>query len=598
MREYTAPEVVGQPGPDLTMAHAVTRHQREAPDAVLFSRRTASGWAPVTAAQFAHEVAAVARGLIAAGIQPGDRVALMSATRYEWTLIDYAIWTVGAVTVPVYETSSAEQLHWILSDSGARAAVFEKDEHLAIYACIQDRAPLAHHWQLDGAGLDELVAGGRHVSDDELDGRLHSRKVTDVATLVYTSGTTGPPKGCALTHHNLWYTAVSAAKVLPELFNDQGSTLLFLPLAHVFGRLIQNACFENRVRVGHTADITGLVGDLSSFAPTFVLAVPRVFEKVLGTYRQRARDSRRTLLFDRGEKVAIAYSRALDGSRPSRRLAAEHALFERFLYGPRLRAPLGGRLTYAVCGGAPLGERLAHFFRGIGITVLEGYGLTETAAAGTVNTPAALKIGTVGRPSPGCAVRIAAEDDEILIRSRAVFDGYWHNPSASRQVLQGEWFRTGDIGALDDDGFLHITGRKKEILVTAAGKNVAPAALEDRIREHPLISHTVVIGDNERFIAALVTLDLEALARWVAQRGKPAGATAADLSSDIDLRVEVQQAIDNANTLVSRAEAIKEFRILPVDFSERSGTLTPSLKVKRDVVLDRYAATVDSIYGR
>ncbi|MGH3745233.1 MAG: AMP-dependent synthetase/ligase [Mycobacteriales bacterium] len=596
MREFSVPEVVPDPTAGATMADAVERNAAEAPHDVVFSRRAGSGWEPVTTTTFRDEVRRVAKGLLAAGIAPGDRVGLMSRTRYEWTVVDYAVWSAGAVTVPIYETSSAEQVEWILSDSGAVALVVESGAHEKVYAEVSSAVPeVKHLWQIDGGGLETLADEASAVADDALDTARSARGRDDVATIVYTSGTTGRPKGCVLTHLNLLGTARSAAAVLPQLFNADGSTLLFLPLAHVFGRLIQGACVENRVRMGHTADVKNLVQDLGQFEPTFLLSVPRVFEKVFNTYKQRADAAGKGKIFDKGVETAMAYSQALDGGRPGVGLRLRHAFFERVLYGPQLRAPLGGNLQYAVSGGAPLGARLGHFFRGMGITILEGYGLTETTAAGTVNTVDHIRIGSVGRPSPGCTVGIA-DDGEILMTGRHVFAEYWRNPEASAETMSGDWFCTGDIGQLDDDGFLTITGRKKELIVTAGGKNVAPAVLEDRLRSHPLVSQCVVVGDAKPFIACLVTIDAEALGPWLEAQGRSADAKVGDLVDDPALRSEIQKGIDDANKAVSKAEAIRAFTILPEDLSEEDGTMTPSLKVKRAVVMDRYKTAVDALY--
>jgi long-chain acyl-CoA synthetase len=602
VREYSVPDVVPLPSPDLSLAHTVVRHARDTPDAVLFSRPSDGGWMPVTAAEFAADVAALAKGFIAHGIEPGDRVGLMSPTRYEWTLIDYAIWSAGGVTVPIYESSSVQQVRWILSDSGAKAVFTEASRHADLVAEIRADLPaLAECWSIDGSDLTALRSSGAAVSDEVLAGRRASRGAHDLATLVYTSGTTARPKGCELTHLNLWWTAISAGRVLPELFNEDESTLLFLPLAHIFGRLIQVICVENRVHLAHTSDLPNLVHHLESFSPTFLPSVPRVFEKVYNTYRESAHASGKGKIFDRAERVAIAYSRALDDGRPGPLLSLQHKLFDKVLYGPKLRAPLGGSLRYAISGGAPLGARLGHFFRGIGVTICEGYGLTETTAAGAVNTLSALRIGSIGRPSPGCAVRIAAADDEVLIKGQSVFAGYWQDPAATEAAIDADgWLHTGDVGRLDDDGFLYITGRKKELIVTAGGKNVAPAPLEDQIRSHPLVSQAMVIGDNERFIAALITLDEDALGRWATTRDKniETDSYAETLHDDPDLRTEIQNAIDGANKSVSKAEGIRQFVVLPADFTEAGGTLTPSMKVKRNIVLDRYAADINRLYGR
>ena len=568
------------------------------PDTVQFARRSADGWRDVTCAQFHAEVVGLARGLIAAGVQPGDRVALMSKTRYEWTLVDFAIWAAGCVTVPIYETSSAEQVEWILSDSGAVAVVVETDRHAATVAEVRDRVPgLREVWHIESGDLDRLGQSGAQVPDERVEERRRHARADDLATIIYTSGTTGRPKGCMLSHRNLYSNAANSVAAIPELFSPGATTLLFLPLAHSFARLIQNATVVARCRTGHAPNVKNLVADLAEFQPTFVLAVPRVFEKVYNSARQRAHADGRGAIFDRAEGVAVAYSEALD--KPGGvglLLRLEHALFDRLVYG-RLRGALGGRCRWAISGGAPLGKRLAHFYRGIGLTILEGYGLTETAPAVTGNVPSALRVGTVGRPQPGVTVRIT-DDGEILVKGDLVFQGYWNNQEATAEVLDADgWFHTGDLGELDDDGYLRITGRKKEIIVTAGGKNVAPAVLEDRLRGHPLVSQTVVVGDGKPFIAALVTIDEEAWPKWLSTNGKPADATVADLRADEDLRNEIQQAVDDANLAVSHAEAIKVFRILPTDWSEETGEITPSLKVKRNVVLKRYADEIAAIYG-
>jgi long-chain acyl-CoA synthetase len=550
----------------------------------------------VTAKEFASEVSALAAGLIARGVQAGDRVGLMSRTRYEWTLCDYAIWTAGAVTVPIYETSSAEQLQWNLGDSGAVALVVETAAHAAQLAGVRGQLPdLAHVWQIDAGELDELATAGRQVPDSELEARRASLTPESLATIIYTSGTTGRPKGCELTHRNLLTVCRAPRAMLPELFDGTGSTLLFLPLAHVFARFVQVACVESSSKMGHTADISNLLPDLGSFAPTFLLSVPRVFEKVYNSARAKAHDGGKGAIFDRAEATAIAWSEALEKGRPGLALRLQHAVFDRLVYS-KLRAAMGGQVQYAVSGGAPLGARLGHFFRGIGITILEGYGLTETSAPSTVNLPTKIKIGTVGTPLPGTTIGIA-DDGEVLVRGDQVFRGYWHNDAATSEVLRDGWFTTGDLGQLDADGFLRITGRKKEILVTAGGKNVAPAVLEDRLRAHPLISQCMVVGDQKPFIACLITLDPEALPGWASRNGRPASTTAADVADDPALRAELQKAVDDANLAVSRAEAIRKFVVLPEDWTEQGGQMTPSLKLKRAVVMREHAAQVEALYA-
>jgi long-chain acyl-CoA synthetase len=600
VREYGIPALVQVPA-TASLADVVFTRAKTAPGAVLLRQRSTGGrWQDVTAEQFRAEVSALAKGLIAAGVEQGDHVALMSRTRYEWTLIDYAIWAAGAVTVPVYETSSAEQVEWILSDSSASAAFAETGRHEEMISAIRDRLPGLRRVQLID-GLAELTAAGADVPDEQLDQRRTTTTAADLATIIYTSGTTGRPKGCQLTHRNLLANARNAISGgLAEVFSDAGSsTLLFLPLAHSFARIIQVACVEAGVPLGHWPDSGSLVQGLAEFQPTFLLAVPRVFEKVYNTAQQQAAASgAKRRIFHAAAQTAIAWSESRDGAaaRGGPALALPHALFDRLVYA-RLRAAVGGKVRYAISGGAPLGARLGHFFRGAGLTVLEGYGLTETSAAATVNGPRRNKIGTIGQPLPGVTVR-TADDGEILIKGQNVFPGYWHNQAATDEVLDSDgWLHTGDVGSLDDEGFLRVTGRKKELIVTAGGKNVAPAVLEDRLRAHPLVSQCMVVGDGRPFIACLVTLDPDALEHWVTQHGRPAGTTAADLAEDPELVAEIQAAVDDANKAVSRAESIRRFRILGSDFTEPSGYLTPSLKVRRNVVAKDYATEIEALYS-
>jgi long-chain acyl-CoA synthetase len=571
------------------------------PDEPAFALREGGSWHDITWARFRDEVVAVARGLIAAGVQPGERVALMSRTRYEWTLVDFAIWAAGAVTVPIYETSSPEQVQWILGDSGAVACVVETDTHLAYVLAVRESTPdLRHIWQIaptDAApgAVAELTELGASVPELAVAQRRAGGRADDLATMIYTSGTTGRPKGCMISHRNLASDINNALPGLAEFFHPGASTVLFLPLAHSFARLIQVGVVTARVRTTHLSDTRELVPVLGSFQPTFVLAVPRVFEKVFNNARQRAHADGKGKIFDSAADTAIAYSEARDRpSGPGLGLRFRHAFYDRLVYR-RLRAALGGRCQAAMSGGAPLGPRLAHFFRGIGVTIFEGYGLTETSPAAAVNLRGSFRIGTVGRPLPGVSIRIA-DDGEIQIKGDIVFLGYWHNDAATAEVLSPDgWFATGDLGELDADGFLSITGRKKELIVTAGGKNVAPAVLEDRVRAHALVSQCMVIGDRQPFIAALVTLDEEALPAWAAAHGK-AGLTLDQLRADADVRAEIQSAIDEANKAVSKAEWIRVFRILPSDFTEANGMLTPSLKVKRGVVAKEYADEIAAIY--
>jgi long-chain acyl-CoA synthetase len=599
VREFSVPPVVTV-GDAANLTDPVWDNAEVAPDFVQFVRRTPGGsgdWEDVTCRQFRDEVVATARGLVAAGIEPGMRVGLMSKTRYEWTLLDYAIWAAGAVTVPIYETSSAEQMAWILADSGAVACVLESNDNALCLAGVRDRLPaLEQVWQIEAGDLDRLRAGGASVDPAEIDVRRKAIRADNLATIIYTSGTTGRPKGCALTHRNMYADIANAVPVLTNLFHQGASTLLFLPLAHSFARLIQIGVVHARATMAHSSDTKNLLPDLQAFRPTFVLSVPRVFEKVYNGAAQKAQSDGKGKIFEQAERIAVAYSEALDTpSGPGLRLRLRHRAFDRLVYR-KLRAALGGRCSAAISGGAPLGARLGHFFRGIGITIQEGYGLTETSPAAAANLPGATRIGTVGRPLPGVTVRVE-NDGEVLIKGELVFQGYWNNPEATAEALDEGWFRSGDLGELDSDGYLTITGRKKEIIVTAGGKNVAPAVLEDPIRAHPLISQAMVIGDRQPFIAALVTIDEDAWPKWLAGRGLDESTSVADMRDDEALRAEVQQVIDGANRAVSKAEAIKAFRILGQDFAEASGELTPSLKIKRNVVLKTHATEIADIYG-
>ncbi|MFP5346029.1 MAG: AMP-dependent synthetase/ligase [Actinomycetes bacterium] len=595
MREYAVPALVdvdhGSNTTDLVVKKAI-----RTPHAVAFRRKLDDQWHDVTCREFLAEVTSVAKGLIAAGLQPGDRVGLMSRTRYEWTLTDFAIWFAGGVTVPIYETSSPEQVAWILGDSGAVAAVVETEAHAAAVSQVRERLPaLRDVWSIDAGSLAELVVAGGEVSDDDVEERRTRADLDSLATIIYTSGTTGRPKGCELTHGNFVVLTENTVARLAQVVSAPGaSTLLFLPLAHVFARFIQMLCVASGAVMGHTANVKRITEDLAEFNPAFVLSVPRVFEKIYNSAEQKAEAEGKGRIFRQAADVAVSYSKALDDGGPSLVLRLQHALFDRLVYH-RLRAALGGRVRYAVSGGAPLGSRLSHFFRGIGLVVLEGYGLTETTAPTSVNRPDFIRIGTVGQPLPGTAARIA-DDGEILLRGSNVFRGYWNNPAATAEALVDGWFHTGDLGEITDEGCLKITGRKKEILVTAGGKNVAPTVLEDRMRAHPLISQTMVVGDARPFVAALVTLDAEMLPAWLSNHGKPA-LTAAEAAEDPDVRAAVQEAVDDANRAVSKAESIRTFRILDGDWTEESGHLTPSLKLKRSVVMKDFADEVNAVYG-
>lgn len=583
-----------------TLTDDVVTNARLHGSEVGYSRRVGGRWLPVTHAQLAEQVTELAGGLMAWGLAPGDRVAIFAGTSFEWMVCDFAIWTAGGVTVPIYETSSAGQVEWILRDSGA-SGVFVATAALAdTVASVRDSlSDLRQVWGFDSADLDTLAASGRGLEPSEVETRRTSRTSASLATIIYTSGTTGRPKGCAITHANLLSqirNVLAGHNVTELVFNDRSRTLLFIPVAHILARSIQLCAVHNRVHLAHSSDAKQAAALLEDFQPSVVLAVPYVFEKIYNTAKHRAASDGKGWIFDLAETTARDFSESLDHGGPGRLLRLRHALFDRLVYG-RLRAAIGGRVDFIASGGAPLGTRLGHFFRGVGVNPLEGYGLTETCAGVTLNLPGQQRIGTVGRPVPGCAVRIA-NDGEVLIKGGVVFEGYWHNDEATRAAFDADgWFRTGDLGALDSDGYLTITGRKKDLIVTAGGKNVAPAVLEDRLRAHWLVDQCVVVGDRRPYVAALLTLDAEVLPQWRAEHGHPDQAPVEDLREDPELVAALQSAVDDANAAVSHAEGIKRFVVLSEAFTVASGLLTPTLKVKRAVVVERYAAEIDRLYA-
>ena len=608
MREFSVPAsfTVGEHD---TIVSSVFAHERDDPEHVIIQRQVSGTWTDVTCAQVASEVRSAALGLIALGVNPGDRVAVLSATRYEWPIIDFAILAIGAVTVPIYETSAAEQIRFVLSDSGAVVVFAETDGHADTIEQLRGELPdLRTVLRIDGSGrsaFDELAEASAETDPTLVDARCSAIKSADVATLVYTSGTTGRPKGCQLTHSNLLHETRGAKACFPSDLDKGQKLLVFLPLAHVLARAITISAFANKVTLGFTSDVKNLVPILAVFKPTLVVSVPRVFEKVYNTAEQNARDGGKDKIFAMAANTAIEWSEAQDTGGPGLLLTLKHALFDRLVYG-KLRAALGGNCHAAISGGAPLGARLGHFYRGVGVTIYEGYGLTETSAAITVNRIDDVKVGSVGKLVPGNSMRIG-DDGELLVKGGVVFGGYWHNEEETKAVFTadarsekatGGWFHTGDLGAIDDSGFLTIVGRKKEIIVTAGGKNVAPALLEDRLRAHPLISQALVVGDAQPFIAALITIDPEAFPGWKQRNGKDASATVGDLAEDPDLVAEVELAVKDANQAVSHAESIRKFRILPVDFTEDTGELTPTLKVKRKIVAEKFASDIDALYAK
>ncbi|NKY55455.1 AMP-dependent synthetase/ligase [Nocardia flavorosea] len=597
MREFEAPASYTIPE-DANNSDAVFRHAKESPAAVMFNIPDGrGGWRDVRAEEFAQSVTDVAKGLIASGIELGDRVAIMAATRYEWALLDFAIWAAGGCTVAIYDSSSAEQARWILQDSATTLLIVENDKHRDVIAEIDpgELPQLRETLQIDSGALDTLIGRGAELDDQAVHDRRAQVTAASPATLIYTSGTTGRPKGVMLTHANLWAESRSDRIALASFLSPGKKTLMFLPLAHVFARAVGLAAFDAKVTVAHTSDWSTLVAQFAEHRPDFVLSVPRVFEKVYNAAKQKAHDEGKGAIFDAAAATAIAYSEALEKGKPGLRLRLQRALFDKLVYG-KLRAALGGNCQAAVSGGGPLGARLGHFFRGIGVTIFEGYGLTETTAAITVNTPEHIRVGSVGRPIEGHAAKIA-EDGELLLRGSVVFDGYWGNDEATADAFEDGWFKTGDLGAIDADGFVTITGRKKEIIVTAGGKNVSPAVLEDSLRAHPLISQVMVVGDGKPFIGALITLDPEALPGWKERNNVAADVDIAQLVNNPMLITEVETAVADTNKKVSKAEQIKKINILTVDWTQETGELTPKMSLKRGVVMKQYAEEVEKIYS-
>ncbi len=597
MREFEAPASYTIPE-DANNSDAVFRHAKESPAAVMFNVPDGrGGWRDVRAEEFARSVTDVAKGLIASGVELGDRVAIMAATRYEWALLDFAIWAAGGCTVAIYDSSSAEQARWILQDSATALLIVENDKHRGVIAEIDpgELPQLRETLQIDSGALDTLIGRGAELDDQAVHDRRAQVTAASPATLIYTSGTTGRPKGVMLTHANLWAESRSDRIALASFLSPGKKTLMFLPLAHVFARAVGLAAFDAKVTVAHTSDWSTLVAQFAEHRPDFVLSVPRVFEKVYNAAKQKAHDEGKGAIFDAAAATAIAYSEALEKGKPGLRLRAQRALFDKLVYG-KLRAALGGNCQAAVSGGGPLGARLGHFFRGIGVTIYEGYGLTETTAAITVNTPEHIRVGSVGRPIEGHAAKIA-EDGELLLRGSVVFDGYWGNDEATADAFEDGWFKTGDLGAIDADGFVTITGRKKEIIVTAGGKNVSPAVLEDSLRAHPLISQVMVVGDGKPFIGALITLDPEALPGWKERNNVAADVDITRLVNNPMLITEVETAVADTNKKVSKAEQIKKINILTVDWTQETGELTPKMSLKRSVVMKQYADEVDKIYS-
>jgi long-chain acyl-CoA synthetase len=597
MRSYELPSLV-ESATHENITDLLLNRVRKTPNIALFAIEKPSGvWTDVSAKDFLEQVEDLAKGFIAAGIRPGDAVAIMSRTRYEWALVDYALWFAGAVCVPIYETSAPAQIEWVLSDSNCVALFVETSEHQNRFESIKASVPsIRQVWKFDDDSLVKLVAKGREISSEELEQARKSQNLDSLATIIYTSGTTGKPKGCELLHRGFVDLSKNAMLELPEVVQEGKATVLFLPLAHVYARFISILCVHAGIKVGHQPDTTTVAASMQSFHPDFLLAVPRVFEKVYNSAEQKAEAGGKGKIFRKAVQVAIDYSRAQDTKNgPSLALKLQHKVFDALVY-KKLRAAMGGQVKYAVSGGAPLGERLGHFFRSIGLIVLEGYGLTETSAPAMIGRPSDAKIGKVGRVLPGCAVRIA-DDGEILLKGSNLLRGYWRNPEATKAAIEDGWFKTGDIGELDEEGFITITGRKKELIVTAGGKNVAPTALEDPLRASPIIGQAVVIGDQRPFVAALLSLDPEMMPVWLANNGQPADLTLSQAAKNPRVLQELQKAVDEVNSTVSNAETIKKFEVIDSELSEKSGHLTPSMKIKREAISRDFSPLIDKIYG-
>ena len=595
MLEFTNPAIVPA-DPDANTTDLLVERVKATPDLALFAIPDGDGWKDITAREFYEEVVALAKGLVAAGVQPGDKIGLMARTTYRWTLIDFAIWFAGATLVPIYETSAPAQIQWNLADSGARGVILESAEHFARFDEVRAELPAVDLvWQLHLDAIEKLKESGRDVADEEIERRRRIAKGSDLATLIYTSGSTGHPKGCILTHSNFVELSRNAAASMSEVAHPGASTVLFITLAHVFARFISVLAVVSGTKVGHQPDTTKLVPALGSFQPTFLLAVPRVFEKIYNSAEQTAEAGGKGKIFRAAAQAAVEHSKALDAGKVPLGLKLRFALLDKLVLS-KLRAKMGGRVKYAISGSAPLGLFLGHFYRSLGVSVMEGWGLTETTAPATVNVPTKFKIGTVGIPLPGNTVRVA-DDGELLVKGISVFAGYWKNEQATAEALQDGWLHTGDIGTIDDEGYVTITGRKKELIITAGGKNIAPAALEDPIRANTIVGQVVVVGDRKPFVGALVTLDPEMLPVWLQNAGEDPNMSLEDAAKHPKVIAEVQSAIDRANARVSRAESIRKFVILPTQFTEASGHLTPKLSIKRHVILKDFANEIEALYA-
>ncbi|MET7295740.1 AMP-dependent synthetase/ligase [Streptomyces griseoloalbus] len=591
------------------LADSLFETAAESPALPMLARRTgpsSSVWEEITAVEFRDEVVDLAKGLIACGISTGLRVAIMARTRYEWTVLCHALWTVGAEVVPIHPTSSREQVAWILRDSGCVAVAVEDEQGVMTVGSVCAALPqLRHVWQLDAGALDQVVARGAYIPPATVDSMRRIVLPDSTAVIAYTSGTSGHPMGCALSHRGLAFicdTLLAGWGHTAAEPGEQGAVLAFLPFSHVYGLMIQGLCVRGGLLMGHEPDIGGeaLSAALRTFRPTYLYAVPSLLEKIYKNFLRTAQQAGRGALFERAAGTARDFAAAVErqrlgrGSGPGLDLRLQHALYERTVYR-KLRAALGGRVRRATSGGSPLSRDLSLFYEGIGIYVHDGYGLTETSGGVTMQPFGREKSGTVGRPLPGTEIRVA-DDGEILVRGPSVFQGYVGDAAATRAALSGGWLATGDLGRLDSEGYLTITGRKKDVIITSSGKSVAPAALEQRLRMHPLVHQAVVVGDNRPCVGALITLDPEFLLHWRAALSLSGDAPTREAREENALGEEIARAVAAANSSVSRSESIRVFRVLPEPFDVSNGLLTPSMKLRRDAIVRHYALEIDAMY--
>lgn len=600
MRQFTNTTQI-EWDPDLSIPTMLRTRLEERPDSVMWECKASLGsqWIPVTTREFVEEVRALAQGFIASGVQRGDAIAILSATRYEFTLIDFASWWIGALPVGIYQTDSPMQIEHILDDSEITLVITETESQADVIREMAQNRPLIREvLTLDNGAIDTLRRRGEEKPElaEEVESRALNTHGTDLATIIYTSGATGRPKGVELTHKNFTFIGEAGRNGFPEVvMDDNPRTLLFLPLAHVFARFVEVLVLCTNTVMGHSPDTKNLIADLSTFEPTYLLTAPRVLEKVYNAADAKTGGGLKQKVFRWSAKASIGHSRARQARDLTPYLSAKRAVADALVLS-KVRAIMGKKLKFIVSGGAPFSPRLGHFFRGAGFHVVEGYGLSETTAPLAVNPPLAAKIGSVGQPFPQVSVRIS-DEDEIQVKGECVFRGYHNDPELTAQSFTEDgWFKTGDLGSLDDEGFIWITGRAKDVIVTAGGKNVSPGVVEDRLRGHPLVSQAVAVGEGKPFIGALVTLDTDMLPGWLANHDiEPL--TVAEAAKDPRVLRALDAAVVRANEPVSRAESIRKFTVLTEDFTEANGLLTPSMKVKRGEVVRRFSKEIEAMYG-